>query len=196
MCNQSNRIDHLTQSLGRGRPIGREIGYGRCMDRRLKYRKKGKGEAPRRHLIYQTSLACENRYPFRQLIIERASLSLYPRTGSASNLIIARYRHFFKISFLGPEPFLSLGCPLVYGLARECHHVSILSPLSPTCLRPTSSGRPSRMPAYALPRTRFKSSSPSPVTSSPYSPVGLTPTSARRFVPETSIFGRTEARPP
>lgn len=64
-----------------------------------------------------------------------------------------------------------------------------------TCLPPTSSSRPSRTPAYAPPRMRCRSSSPSRATSSPCSRAGSTPTSARRFVPETSTFGRTAAHP-
>jgi hypothetical protein len=97
-------------------------------------------------------------------------------------------------------PSLSLTPPLLslHSIPPSLSDIALLlrRASEPACLRPTTNSRPSRMPAYAPPRMRFRSSSPSRATSSPSLRGGSTPMSARRFVPATSTFGRTAARPP
>lgn len=135
--------------------------------RRFRYRKNSTGlGALRRHLADPGS-------PLSPSVISPARFHcLYPTTGSASNLIMARYRNPFEksnISFLGPGTFF---CPWPVRYMVWLSLVPPMSPfyplrLQPTCRRPTSNSRPSRTCAYAPPRMPFKSSLLSRATFSP-----------------------------
>ena len=59
---------------------------------------------------------------------------LYPTTGSASNLIIARYRNPFEksnISFLGPGTFFVPGLSAIWSGSPDCHQCLHSTPSLP-----------------------------------------------------------------